>query len=226
MYPRTFHERRFVQAAGLISLTCLLFLFVRTLATGSVRYWFIPENLVLAWLSLIFAWVLIKNLKYKRWSSWQNLGLSALWLFFLPNSWYVLTDFIHVSETGEISEIYDITMICLLVIAGFALGFASLYLVHKEMRKRWASLDANVIVGIIIFLCSFAIYLGRDLRWSSWDVVAHPTGIILNVTDRIIDPLGHPRALNTTALFFIFISVLYMCIWLFIPPEEKHKRQR
>jgi len=219
-------ETRYLQAASLISLLCLILFLVRILMTGTYRYWFIPENLALAWACLIFAWVLVGQLKEQRWLSWQNLSLSVLWLVFLPNSWYVLTDFVHIRATGEISQLYDIVLMTSLVISGFVLGFASLYLVHLELRKRLGSRVSGAMVAIILLLSSFAIYLGRDLRWNSWDVVADPGGLILDVSDRVVDPFGHPRAINVTVLFFVLIGTIYLAIWIWARPTHGRRSRR
>lgn len=214
------HEVKFLQALGLLSLLCVgLFLF-RVVATGTTHFLFVPENLVLAWLSLFFAWLLVTELKIKRWLSWQNVSLSILWLVFLPNAWYVLTDFIHVRPRGEISQLYDIVMMSTLVLCGFILGFTGLYLVHLQFKKRLGGRVSAEMVGAIILVSSFAIYLGRDLRWNSWDVITNPSGIILNVSDRVLDPFGHPRALNVTGLFFVLLSTIYLAIWLFMRPSS------
>ena len=221
MPPLREADFRYLKAVGLISLLCLAFFVVRLVLTGSSAYLFIPGNLVLAWLGLFFGWVLVQQLKITRWASWQNIALSFLWLFFLPNTWYVLTDFIHVYPTGDISELYDIVMVGTLVISGFILGFTSLFLIHKELLKRFGNRRAGQLVAGIILPASFAIYLGRDLRWNSWDVVANPSGIILNVSDRLIDPLGHLRAFNVTGLFFVLLSVMYLAVWLAFGPPKK-----
>jgi uncharacterized membrane protein len=113
-------------------------------------------------------------------------------------------------------------MVGSLVMVGFTLGFTSLFLIHKELLKRFGNMPAGYLVTAIILLSSFAIYLGRDLRWNSWDVIANPSGIILNVSDRLIDPLGHLRAFNVTGLFFVLLSVMYLAIWLVFKPAKKH----
>jgi uncharacterized membrane protein len=218
-------EIRLAQGLALLSAVCVLLYVVRVLATGTFRYYFVPGNLALAWLSLIFAWLLVNQLKVRRWLSWQNVGLSLLWFIFLPNSWYVLTDFIHVQPTGEVSQLYDIVLICMLVLCGFIAGFASLYLVHIELRKRLGERISAELAAAIIFAASFAIYLGRALRWNSWDVIKDPTGIVLNVSDRLFDPLGYPRSINITGLFFVLIGSIYLAIWLFLAPPAPSKRR-
>lgn len=213
-------EKRYVQAVGLLSGLCLTLLGLRIVLTGTFHLWYLSWNLLLAWISLALVWILTDQLKKRRWLSWQNVSLSALWLIFLPNTWYVLTDFVHVSAGGEISQLFDIVLMGVLTICGFILGFTSLYLMHKQLHKRLGSRASGIFVALIILISSFGIYLGRDLRWNSWDVVTNPSGVILSVSDRVADPFGHPRAINMTGLFFVLISVMYLAIWIFMRPQQ------
>ncbi|MDB5161253.1 MAG: hypothetical protein JWO96_633 [Candidatus Saccharibacteria bacterium] len=220
MILRSETERRFVTSLGLLSLLCLGLLAFRIVSTGKFQYLFIPGNLALAWASLIFAWLLGHQLKKYRWKSWQNIILTVLWLIFLPNSWYVLTDLIHVYPSGQISQLYDIALVGSLVLSGFFLGFTSLYLVHRELIKRLSDRQAAMIVGGVILLSSFAIYLGRILRWNSWDIIKNPGGLILNISDRIVDPFAHVSSFTVTALFFVTLSVMYLSFWVFVQPRR------
>jgi uncharacterized membrane protein len=215
---------RYLASVGLLSAAAILLLGFRIVLSGTVRYWFVPENLALAWIALFLAWLLSKELKNRRWLSWQNLGLTVLWLLFLPNTWYVLTDYIHIFPNGEVSQLFDIVLMSLLVFTGFILGFTSLFLVHRELLHRIGGLKSYLLVEVAIFTSSFAIYLGRDLRWNSWDVIKNPGGVLVNVSDRIVDPFGSQRALNVTILFFLFISVIYLSFWIFSRPADPSVR--
>ncbi|HEX5448210.1 MAG TPA: DUF1361 domain-containing protein [Candidatus Saccharimonadales bacterium] len=217
-------ERRIFEAVALVSLGEACLVGVRMVLTGTVHFWYLLTNLCLAWISPLVAVWLIRELKIRRWLSWQNLLLTFLWLVFLPNTWYVLTDFIHVVPSGEISQLYDIVLVSLLTICGFVLGFTSLYLIHRQILKRWDELKSYLLIEFVILLSSFAIYVGRDLRWNSWDVIANPGGVFLNVSNQIIDPFGSSRALNVTALFFVLISLLYVAVWLAVRPLEHTRR--
>ncbi|MEX2006707.1 MAG: DUF1361 domain-containing protein [Candidatus Saccharimonadales bacterium] len=220
MIFRSEAERRYVRAAGILSGLCLVFFGLQPLAADSLRYWFIPQNLGLAWLSLLFAWLLVGQLKIRSWLSWQNLSLTLLWLIFLPNAWYVLTDFIHIFPADDVIHLYDIVLMSTLVVSGFIVGFTSLYLVHLELIKRLGTRAGHWLIGLVILLSSFGIYMGRILRWNTWDVAANPSGIILNVSDRLASPLEYPRFLSLTALFFVFISMIYLALWLFLKPPK------
>ncbi len=211
-------EARYLQMLGLLSGLCLGFFGFRLFSTGVSRYWFVPENLLLAWLALAFGWILVQQLEHRGWLNWRALALTGLWLLFLPNAWYVMTDFIHVFDTGEISYIYDIAMISTLTLTGFLLGFTSLFMVHRQIYKRLGGRNSAAVIGVVILLASFAIYMGRDLRWNTWDIFTNPSGLILSISDRLINPFGFPRALNVTAIFFVMISAMYLAIWLFLKP--------
>ncbi len=213
-------ERRFLQAMLIISGLCLGLFVFRLMITGVHRYLFIPENLLLAWLGLIFAWWLVRTLKDHPWRSWQAITLTVLWVAFVPNCWYVMTDFVHVVYTGEISQLYDIALFNSLIAAGFLAGFASLVMVHKQLLKHLSPARSwLLVIGVIIF-SSFAIYLGRDLRWNSVDIIFNPGGLVLNVSDRLIDPFGRPRMMNVTSLFFITITAGYLATWRIVRPRN------
>ncbi len=214
-------EKRFLKGIAILSGLCLALYFIRVEVTGSWRYYFIVENLLLAWLPLIFSWWLVRRLASRRWFSWGNVILSLLWLIFLPNTWYVLTDFVHLEPTGQISEVYDVVMIAALVFSGFILGFASLYVIHRQLRRRFGELSAAAAVSAVLLVSSFAIYLGRDLRWSTWDIVKNPSGIILNVSDRLIHPLSYSRAINMTGLFFVVLGLFYLAFWQWFKPVRR-----
>lgn len=205
--------RLYIEAVGVLTLLTLGLFTLRIIMTGTLRYWFIPENLALAWLGFGLAWLLKQRLAVSRWLSWPNIGLSLLWLIFLPNTWYVMTDFIHVYQTGEINEIYDIMLITSLIFCGFALGLTSLYLVHRELRSRLGALRSYALIEVTLLLSGFAIYLGRDLRWSTWDVLTNPSGLILSISDRIISPFAHRSVLDITGLMFVSLSVVYFAFW-------------
>lgn len=212
-------QKRFSLAVGVLSVADIVLLIFRIVLTGSHRYSFIPWNLFLAWVSLVLTGILVRHITRARWLSWPNIGLSILWLAFLPNTFYVLTDFIHVTATAEISQLYDIVLVSLMVFIGFILGLANLFMVHRELLKRLSVTASYAAIEAVILICSFAIYVGRDLRWNTWDVIANPGGVLVNVSNSI-DPFGNPRAFNVTFLFFILISVLYLAFWIFTYPSK------
>lgn len=197
------------------SLVATAFLIIRIVVSESYRYWFLPWNLLLAWVPVIAGIVLVDMLKHVAWSSWKAVVVSLIWLLFLPNSFYLITDFIHLQETNDVSLLYDVVVLAMFAFVGFFLGFISLLLIHIELIKRFKNSLANKIILVVILASSFAIYLGRYLRWNSWDVVANPFGIIYDLSDRLGSPSDYPLTFVTTSMFFVVISTFYFCaLWL------------
>lgn len=203
-----------VAQALLISNAACLFLFLlRSIESDSSRYWFLIWNLFLGWLPLGFAWWLSRCLQKGSWSRPGSVILTFLWLGFLPNSFYLVSDLIHLHATGEVSLLYDVVMFSLFIFNAYVAGFLSLYLVHRELLKRLTRYQAHTVVGGVLLVCCFAIYLGRSLRWNTWDVLVNPAGLLFDVSDRIINPGAHPQAIVTTSTFFILLGCMYMVIW-------------
>lgn len=206
-YQRVFY-------ALLVSNGVSLMLFaMRSVESQSDRYWFLIWNLVLAWVPLALAWWLVRRLKATPWLSWQNLTLTVLWLGFLPNSFYLISDLIHLHETGEVSLMYDIVMFMSFIFNGLVAGLMSLFLVHRELLKRIVYEWSHAFIGMILLACSFAIYLGRSLRWNTWDVFINPAGLVFDVSDRVVNPGLHPQTFVTTTTFFLLLSSMYFVVW-------------
>lgn len=182
---------------------------IRVLSTGSIWYWFMFWNLFLAWLPLLFAFWLRFRLVHSRWLSWQNILLTLLWLSFLPNSFYMISDLVHLQSTGEILQLYDVAMMMSLIANGLILGYMSVYVIHGELRKRIKPVYSHVIIGAIFLSCGFAIYLGRYLRWNTWDVLLNPAALLFDVSDRLLSPTSHLETYAITLTFFVLIASIY-----------------
>lgn len=174
---------------------------------------YLPWNLVLAWLPLIFAVRLVTILKRKLWSSWEGLASSILWLVFLPNSFYMISDFIHLEDVKRVNILYDTLMFTSFIYTGAALGFSSLYLIHTQLRRRLMAYEANIWIAVTLLLSSVAVYLGRDLRWNSWDMVTNPGGLLFDISDRLQHPASYPQMLMTIFVFFLVLGSMYSMLW-------------
>lgn len=191
----------------------ILLLVADGLHNHSFYFAYLIWNLFLAWLPLLFAWWLVSILKRKLWSSWEALGVSVLWFAFLPNSFYMVSDFIHLGEVSARNLLYDAVMLTSFISVAVVLGVCSLYLVHREVMKRFSTRTSLTWLGVTMLLCSFAIYLGRDLRWNSWDILTNPGGLLFDVSDRFIHPAAYPEMFLTTGVFLVLLSTFYGVAW-------------
>jgi uncharacterized membrane protein len=207
--------------AFLLSASVSVGLYVaRMLVAGTPRYSFLVWNLVLAWVPALIGWWLATRLKRQSWSSPANISITVLWVLFLPNSFYLVSDLIHLQTSGDINILYDAVMFMSFIANAFFAGFLSVYLMHRMLLKRLGR-RAHVLIGTLFLVCGFAVYLGRSLRWNSWDVLLHPAGILFDVSDRILNPVAHPQAIVTTLTFTTLVGSMYLVIWQVIQAMRK-----
>lgn len=216
---------QFVGALLLATGASVLLLIIDGLRDHDWQFLYFIWNLFLAWLPLLFSSWLVNVLQRKLWSSWEALLASVLWLLFLPNSFYMVSDFIHLQDARRGDLLYDVVMFTAFIFTGVALGVVSLYMVHQEFNKRFSPRTGTVWLGAIFLLCSFAIYLGRDLRWNSWDILTNPGGLLFDVSDRLLHPRAYPGMLLTTFVFFILIGSIYLVAWQALHLSRSSNRQ-
>lgn len=190
------------------AVSAALFL-IRVLISDNIRYWFMFWNLFLAWLPVLFAFWLRLRLVKTRWLTWQNIAITLLWLVFLPNSFYMVSDLIHLETTGEVMKLYDTAMMMSLIANGLILGYIATFVVHQELLKRLRDRWAHAIIGLVFLSCGFAIYLGRYLRWNTWDFLINPAALLFDISDRVLRPGAHVETYTITLTFFVLIASLY-----------------
>lgn len=197
-------------ASSVISLSLLG---IRILVSGKFNYWFLSWNLVLAWIPLIFALALRIRLFKNPFLSWQSMGLFVLWLGFLPNSFYIMSDLIHLQSSGDAIILFDIAMVMSFIINGLILGYISVYVIHSLLRPRMIRYQSWFVIQLVFLASSFAIYLGRYLRWNTWDLLFNPFGLIFDISERIINPVLHIQTYIVTFTFFIVLSATYTIVY-------------
>lgn len=214
---------RFGLALFASSLVSIGFWMAGALSNSSTAFGYLIWNLALAWIPLILALWLERILRIKLWSSWLALLATVLWLGFLPNSFYVLSDFVHITEVPRADIVFDVVMFGSFAINGLLLGYSSLFLVHSELRRRLSARATGMVVAGVLLLSSFAIYIGRDLRWNTWDVITSPASLLFDVSDRLINAGAHPQLLSTTVSFFVLLSSVYIVIMYMVRALRQQK---
>ncbi len=206
-------QNRFLASLILACLVSSLLLGARILISDSFRFVFLYWNLVLAVVPALLAFWLVRRIRNNGWYKWQQILLTFIWLSFLPNSFYLVTDMVHLRANFEASFYFDVVMLSSFMLNGLALGFYSVYLIHRELKRYFSPEFTLAMVGIIFFLCSFATYLGRFVRWNTWDIVLQPMGLLFDVSDRFINPSVHNETYLATTSFFVVLFSAYLVVW-------------
>lgn len=205
---------QFVVALGLSCLSSLALFAYDSLYKNSAGYDYLPWNLFLAWIPLLLAVRLHIVVKRKPWSSWEALFLSTAWLLFLPNSFYMISDFIHLQEVARADILFYVVLFTSFIVNGVVLGFTSLLIIHRLLiAKKFRVREVAGILGAVLFLCSAAIYIGRDLRWNSWDIITNPGGLLFDISDRLSNLAAYPQMAVTILSFFVLLSTMYFLLW-------------
>ncbi len=206
----TFSRRRLAALVALAALSAFAVaaVCVRVLYTGTPGYLNLVWNLVLAWVPFVVALVVYDGYR-RRVGALPLLAGGAVWLLFLPNAPYLVTDLGLLRHVEGAPVWFDVVLVSSAAWAGLLLGFLSLYLVHSVVRRVVGTLSAWAFVVVVLALSSFGIYLGRFQRWNSWDVVTRPRLLLGNIAERAVDPLSHGRAVAVTVLFTVFLTLTY-----------------
>jgi uncharacterized membrane protein len=213
MHRRQSSRIQFILALGFSTIVSLGLFVYSAWHNHSLVSDYLIWNLFLAWLPLIFAIRLVQVLRHKLWSSWEGLTWSVLWLVFLPNSFYMISDFIHVQDVAASNVLYDVFMFTSFIYTAVILGFSSLYLVHLRLRYRLTPNTANFFIALTLLICSVGVYIGRDLRWNSWNLLTNPGGLLFDVSDRLQHPSAYPAMLLTIVSFFVLLISMYGLMW-------------
>jgi len=148
---------------------CGALLFVRVMRSHSGAYLFLVWNLILAIVPAAAAiWFAQARSRVT-----QSVGF-VIWLLFLPNAPYILTDFVHLRERPGIPLWFDIALLLSFAGTGLLLGYSSLADVQGVVAKRFGHVASWATAFTALILSGFGIYLGRFLRFNSWDVLSDP----------------------------------------------------
>lgn len=195
----------------LMSCFCFAMSIARVKITGTPVFLFLNWNLFLAFIP----WLISSIMVVRRVDNKLLLtGLALLWLLFFPNSPYILTDLFHLHAQSSVPVWFDLVLILSFAWTGLMYGFISLMDIETLLRQYISRERMLLLSAGALFLAGFGIYLGRFLRWNSWDVLHHPLGLLSDIADRFADPTGHPRTWGVTIMMGILLNMMYFSLKL------------
>lgn len=199
---------------------------IRMARSDSVRYAFLLWNLLLAWIPFLFAALAYASANSRRRILYPLILASAgAWLLFFPNAPYILTDFQHLSQvTDGIPVWYDVIMLIWFAWTGLLLGVVSLYLMQEIVARLLGNVASWLFVISVTGLSSFGIYVGRFMRWNSWDTWVKPLPLLRDIWNEIRHPIANKEAFLFTIIFTMLFLFIYMTLVIF--GDLKGERQK
>ncbi|WP_179020480.1 DUF1361 domain-containing protein [Winogradskyella forsetii] len=208
---KTIVQTRF-RTLSLISVALtfsVILLMVRMKLNKSFFFLFLIWNVFLA----IIPYTITIYLSTKPNLSKLKLTLwSLVWLAFLPNAPYIVTDLIHIRIGSDSLLWLDILVILSFALSGLLLFYMSILDMQKLVKSKFEKLPIETISVSILFLCGFGVYLGRFLRYNSWEIISQPHLLFLDILNIIMAPFQHYDAWLFTLGFGLFLVVGF---WMF-----------
>jgi uncharacterized membrane protein len=155
------------------------------------------------------------NLRHRSWLWW--LGVAAF-IAFLPNAPYVLTDVIHFVRQVQIYSVWVgafvlVPLFSLFFLAGFLAYVVSLvnlgfYLSRIGLRRYVLGIEV-----VIHLLSAVGVYLGRIMRFNSWDLMVNLDEVAMSIVEDVLKK-GSMVWITVTFILIAFLYVLFKQIAL------------
>ncbi|GAB4033985.1 DUF1361 domain-containing protein [Spirosoma jeollabukense] len=215
-----------LRALTLLTLTGLTLVTARGLLTGN--WWFfitLNWNLALAWFPLGVVLVLhdLRTSTAERpafGSKWLLVSALLVWLAFLPNAPYIITDLYHIKNIEPSLLWFDTMAIFLYALTGLLTGLYSALIAHRMLRPLVGDWRTWVLMLSSQILSGFGIYLGRVGRWNSWDVLTNPSSLTLAVARAYQDHLS----VKLTLAYGFVLVVMYVAFYWYVEHESETSR--
>jgi uncharacterized membrane protein len=211
-YPRRVRGNRVLALLLLTSVLCCATEEARVVRTGDSFYRLLVWNLALAWVPLLLALAAYRTAMQSR--KVETVALAVAWILFFPNAPYVLTDFVHLGNDGSAAPLwYDALMIASFAWTALLIGLGSLYVMQVVVRDRVGAAWSWLLVAGALLLASFGVYLGRFIRFNSWDALVRPGRVAHVIASQLENPIHHPRLIGALLVLTAFLTVAYTILY-------------
>jgi uncharacterized membrane protein len=169
-------------------------------------------NLFLALIPLALSFWLFRRRQSVRSPLWW-LTL-VIFIAFLPNAPYLLTDIIHlIRATRSIYSIWVITLIFIplhlfAILAGFEAYVISLINQGHYLKRQGAKQFVFIAELLVHALSALGVYMGRFLRFNSWDLITDPGNLLLMTVNDITSKFPALVIIITFVILTLFYWVM------------------
>jgi len=211
-FNRWFFLRSEIDRMLTLSMTfSVLMVIMRIAYTGQYTFMWLVWNLFLAWVPYaLTTWVQQKPaFSVNR---WKLAGLFFIWLLFIPNSFYILTDLFHLGSQNNMPLWYDLALIISFAWNGLLLGILSVRQMEKILQPYLGGKHELFFIYPIMWLNALGVYIGRYLRFNSWDIITNPFDLITDIISMLWHPLQYKDVWGMVACFSVFMTLVYLTL--------------
>lgn len=200
----------------------------RMATTGFITYLSLVWNLFLACIPYVISeWLSRRNAR--RENKWKMLLVLLAWLLFIPNSFYIVTDLFHLDEFDAAPKWFDLLVLFSFAWNGLLLGILSVRRVELILSVISGRRLSLFFVFAFMWLNAFGIYLGRYLRYNSWDIITQPFSLFTDMLELLAHPVQNKLEWSMITTWSVFMTLLYITIKKlgehFVSPGHSIKHQ-
>ncbi|TQR98743.1 DUF1361 domain-containing protein [Paenibacillus ottowii] len=194
--------------------------------SGTRMYQFLYWDIFLAWVPVFISLLMVALTKLRN-AKVKNILLffaAWIWLFFLPNALYLVTELLHAFRFYDVNpdtRFWLNTQFWLIVFTSFSAAGMGLFLtslcvlmIHRMLRKICSGWLAWGIVFVMLWLASIGVYIGRFARWNSWDVLLQPLVLLADIWRWVIYAGEKLHLLSFSWLVFGMALIFYLFIYI------------
>jgi len=186
-----------------------MMILVRCIYAGKHGYIFLVWNLFLAWIPFTISTIFKKM---NGAGKLKQVMIFCAWLLFFPNALYIVTDLIHLDAETNVPKWFDAVLLFSCSVAGLLMAFVSILRLEIFLSRKFKSSQVQAIILSIFFVSSFGVYLGRFLRWNSWDILNNPFALLYSIAQRFIFPFQYFQTWTVTCTLTTLFYLLFLAI--------------
>lgn len=199
-----------VKTVFYLLVVAVTFNLLRIMIWDKYSFVYILWNLFLAFVPVLISFMMLKFHEKKSLKTIIFIPGFLLWLLFIPNAPYLVTDLIHLGESRTIPILFDVILLFSSAYLGMIFFFYSLSHIEKIVKKFISKRWMIALTIILLLLISFGIYIGRFLRFNSWDIFINHYSLFKNIWKIFTEnSVKHWNVYWFTLMFSFFLFFSY-----------------
>ena len=135
-----------------------------------------------------------------------------VWLLYIPNSFYILTDLFHLGKFPGIPLWLELAILFSFAWNGLLMGILSVRQMELLFTAVFFRPARLLFIFPVMFLIALGVYIGRYLRYNSWDVVTNPFHLGIDIFELALHPLKYSQAWAMVMCFSIFLTLIFFTL--------------
>ena len=206
-----FNKTGFDKTLILSCLFSLLLLSARIIYTGEIMFAFLVWNLFLAYLPYKISSTLMRRPDWMG-KDWKFFFLFIVWLLLVPNTFYIITDLFHLHKGEVIPVWFELALIISFAWNGILFGVSSIRQIGIIVQLKWNVKNEWLYIYPVMLLNALGIYIGRYLRFNSWDVITAPSDLASEVFYLLLHPVRNRFDWSMIICYSLLLSLFYITI--------------